>query len=79
MRVRSHIDLEPHLILLMKHASHRKVKAVVARESGLSQALFEIAAGQRHYWDLISWAALTERLDSCDLTVEQWIDQRKGT
>jgi hypothetical protein len=69
-------DLDDQVRLLLNTAGDRKVSAVARSESNLSEALFDVAAGSRQYWDRISWDALLERLDSSDLKVEAWLEER---
>ncbi len=69
-------DLEPQVTLL-READTRKVRTVVRTDSPLSDALFDIAAGNRREWDLESWAALTETLENCNLKVERWLQEQE--
>lgn len=69
-------DLDEQRRLLLDEAGTRKVKAVARTESELADALFDVAAGKRRHWDSISWRALLKRLDSCNLTVKVWLEER---
>ncbi len=70
------ISLDEQVTLLLREAPDRKVRAVARSESEVADALIDVAAGHRHYWDKISWDALLKRLDSCTLTVEDWLREK---
>jgi hypothetical protein len=70
-------DLDDQVTLLLREAPDRKVRTVARSESPLADALFDIAAGHRQYWDKVSWDALLKRVDSCTLTVEDWIREKE--
>ena len=72
----SKADLDEQVTLLLREAPDRKVRTVARSESPLADALFDIAAGHRQYWDKISWDALLKRVDSCTLTVEDWLREK---
>lgn len=69
-------DLDDQVRLLLNTAGDRKVRAVARDESNLADALFDVAAGTRQYWDKISWDALLKRLDNCNLKVEAWLREK---
>ena len=69
-------DLDEQKRLLLDEAGTRKVRAIARTDSPLADALFDVAAGNRRYWDRISWRALLKRLDSCNLTVKVWLEER---
>ena len=69
-------DLDDQVRLLLNTAGDRKVSAVARSESNLADALFDVAAGTRQYWDRISWDALLKRLDSSNLKVETWLREK---
>lgn len=69
-------DLDEQVRLLREEAGTRKVRTIARTDSDLADALFDVAAGNRRYWDKISWRALLKRLDSCTLTVEAWLEER---
>ena len=75
-KVASAPDLTSQVTLLLREADTRKVRAVVRTDSPLSDALFDIAAGDRREWDLKSWAALTKTLHNCNTKVEKWIEEQ---
>ena len=72
-------DLDAQVELLLDEAGTRKVRAIARTDSDLADALFDVAAGNRRYWDKISWRALLKRLDSCNLTVKVWLEERDVT
>ncbi len=72
-------DLDEQMRLLREEAGTRKVRAIARTDSDLADALFDVAAGSRRYWDRISWRALLKRLDSCTLTVNVWLEERDVT
>ncbi len=72
-------DLDEQVRLLREEAGTRKVRAIARTDSKLAEALFDVAAGHRRYWDGISWRALLKRLDSCTLTVNAWLEERDVT
>ncbi len=69
-------DLDEQIRLLLNEAPDRKVRTVARSESALADALLDVAAGHRQYWDQISWDALLKRVDSCTLTVEDWLREK---
>ncbi len=71
-------DLDEQVNLLRDEAGSRKVRAIARTDSALAEALFDVAAGHRRYWDRISWRALLKRLDSCTLTVDAWLKEREA-
>ena len=57
--------LEDHGRLLIRRA--------VDRDDEISQAIFDIAAGDQTVWTLGEWAALLTDLQSCDMTISEWV------
>lgn len=56
-----------------------KVKRVAARgdRDGYALALYTLAAGHRFNWTPEDWTAVLNKLDECDLTVGEWLNQDK--
>ena len=57
----------------------RKVRRVAALgdTNGYALALYTLAAGHRFNWTPDDWAAVLNKLDSCDLTVAEWLENMK--
>jgi hypothetical protein len=53
-----------------------KVRTVAARgdQNGHALCLYTCAAGHKFNWTPDDWNAVLERLDSCELTVLEWLD-----
>jgi len=54
---------------------NRKVRNVAAAGDGdpNALALYTLAAGHRFRWTTEDWAAVLNKLDSCELTVRDWL------
>ena len=54
----------------------RKVRRVAAAgdHNDDAMALYTLAAGHRFNWTSEDWAAVLNKLDSCELTVKEWLD-----
>lgn len=74
------INLIPIAEHLRDEVGNWMVKTVVARgehsTDPLTEALVDIALGQRRDWDLESARALIAELDACDDTVETFLSNR---
>ncbi len=55
----------------------RKVRRVAAAGDNdpRAMALYTLAAGHRFNWSPEDWAAVLNKLDSCELTVQEWLDE----
>lgn len=70
------IDLDEQITLLLREVPNIQVKRVAAQDSAAAEALFDVAAGQRTQWDVLSWNLLLGRLDRSRLKVETWLKQK---
>ena len=52
-----------------------KVRTVAAKgdRNGHALALYTLAAGHRFNWSPEDWQAVLDKLDSCELTVGEWL------
>jgi len=57
--------LEDHGRLLVRRAVHR--------DDDISQAIFDLAAGDRTDWTPGDWFELLIDLDACDMTIDEWV------
>lgn len=55
----------------------RKVRCVAAAGDTDANAmhLYTLAAGHKFQWTEADWAAVLNKLDSCELTVEDWLKE----
>lgn len=53
----------------------RKVRNVAALgdKDPLALALYTLAAGHKFEWTNLDWAAVLNKLDECDLTIDEWL------
>lgn len=52
---------------------HLIVRRAVLREDDISQALFDLAAGDRIQWTLEDWQPILADLLNCNDKIEDWI------
>jgi hypothetical protein len=59
---------------------NRKVRCVAAAGDTCphAYALYTLAAGHRFRWTPEDWAAVLNKLDSCELTVRAWLKNERA-
>lgn len=57
----------------------RLVRRAVATESELADAIFDIEAGSDADFSIEAWQTVLDRLDACQLTVAEWLNQKRPT
>ena len=67
------------LLLDNPRVLRRKVRRVAAAgdTDPNAMALYTLAAGHRFNWSPEDWAAVLNKLDTCELTVREWLDVDK--
>ncbi len=61
---------------ILKPVAHRKVRAVAQLENCFVSELGWIAAGRKQYFSYHEWRGILDELDSCDLTVAEFAEQK---
>jgi hypothetical protein len=54
-------------------AQHNECRTVAAASGPEADALFNVAAGGKRGWTMTEWAAILASLDTCELTVADWL------
>jgi hypothetical protein len=52
---------------------HLLVRRAILRDDWISEAILELAAGDKLEWTVPEWDTLTAELAGCDLTIEDWL------
>ena len=67
----------------LQNVAHRLVRRVFLEDTPEAEALFTLAAGEKFDWTPTSWQRILDRLDQCELTIGEWLNdaaiQRLGT
>ena len=73
-QARDHLLANPRVL-------RRKVRRVAAAgdHNDDAMALYTLAAGHRFNWTGEDWAAVLNKLDTCELTVQEWLDGLDST
>jgi len=58
---------------LRDEVGHLLVRRVIERGDWTSEAIFDIAAGDKKNWIPIEWAAVLSDLERCKLKVNEWL------
>ena len=59
---------------LNDEVGHILVRRVIEYGDWASEAIFEIAAGDKTHWTPIEWAAVLCDLERCKLKVTEWLE-----
>ena len=62
---------------LRDEVGHHLVRRVIERDDWASEAIFDIAAGDKKEWTPIEWAAVLCDLERCKLKVNEWLEGSK--
>jgi hypothetical protein len=75
-RVDGHLADARNALLENPRVRQRKVRCVAAAGDMDSDAmhLYTLAAGHKFQWTPTDWTAVTDQLDNCELTVEEWLN-----
>ena len=58
---------------LRDEVGHILIRRVIERDDWVSEAIFDIAAGDKKHWSPIEWAAVLCDLERCKLKVADWL------
>ncbi len=59
---------------LREAGGHLLVRRAISRDDAISEAICDIAAGDRIHWTPDDWDAVLADLDACKLRVNDWLD-----
>ena len=60
---------------LLDEVGNVLVRRVIERDDWATEAVFDIAAGDKTEWTPIEWAAVISDLERCKLKVKDWLNQ----
>ena len=80
-RVAGHLAEARQALLENPRVLRRKVRCVAAAGDMDENALhlYTLAAGHKFQWTEADWAAVLNKLDSCELTVGEWLSEGEST
>lgn len=50
------------------------VRRAVTRDDWISDAILDLAAGEKDHWSLEEWETLLSEILGSDMTIDEWLD-----